>query len=220
MGVTIHYRGTLDDPRGLPDLLIAVRLFCFKRGWKYIDVDDRIIGVVERWATTSVKNEELSNAEMDWTDTTVETQTVPIDDTLRGVIIQPHPDSESVWQTFNQHGEMCFYHGEETSGPYWEQRGGFTKTQFAPIETHIAVCELLHMVKDEYFPGLVVSDEGEYWETGDANRLAEKLGTLNRLMDSLAQKFDEDGVAYERGKPIDVHDPEWKRGRGISAGKN
>ena len=108
MGITIHYSGTLDDPGVLPDLLTAVRHFCFKRKWKYIDVDDRILGK--------------------FVDDT------PIDDTLRGVIIQPHKKSEAIWLTFNQHGELCFYPGEEKSGQYWKQEGGFTKTQLAVLE--------------------------------------------------------------------------------------
>ena len=49
MGITIHHSGKLDDPRILPDLLTAARQFCFQRKWKYIDVDDRILGTVERW---------------------------------------------------------------------------------------------------------------------------------------------------------------------------
>lgn len=206
MGITIHYHGTLDDPRVLPEMLIAMRHFCFKRGWKYIDVDDRIIGTVERWIPGD--GEEIQTAES------------PIDDTLRGVIIQPHPKSESVWLTFNQHGELCFYHGEEKAGQYWEQRGGFTKTQFAPMDTHIAICELLHLLQDHYFPSLDVSDEGEYWETRDPAKLAQNLGMLDRLMDSLSQRLDDKGISHERGKSIDIRDPEWKRDHGTSAGKN
>ena len=49
MGVTIHYSGKLDESRVLPDLLRAARYFCFQRKWRYIDVDDRILGTVERW---------------------------------------------------------------------------------------------------------------------------------------------------------------------------
>lgn len=194
MGITIHYEGTLDDPGILQDMLTAVRHFCFKCKWKYVDVDERIIGKLD--------------------------DDTPVDDTLRGVIIQPHPNSEGIWLAFNQRGELCFYHGEEEPGRYRIQEGGFTKTQFAPIENHVAVCELLRMVKDNYFPGLQVWDEGEYWETGDVNRLAQHLHTLNRLMDAIEKHFDDQGISYERGKPINTNDPEWTRDHGISAGKN
>lgn len=195
MGITIHYSGTLDDPRVLPDLLTAARHFCFQRKWKYVDVDDRIIGKLDDGTT--------------------------IDDVLRGVIVQPHPKSESVWLTFNQRGELCFYHAESKPGCYWKQEGGFTKTQFAPLDVHISVCELLALVRDKYFPSLRVVDEGEYWETRDPARLAQNLGELNALMDQLADALDKQkGVAFERGKKITTRDPEWKRGHGRSAGRN
>lgn len=240
MGITIHYNGTLDDPRVLPDLLAAARHFCFQRKWKYLDVDDRIIGTVER---TVIDKEDAK------THTTYYATTkAPIDDTLRGVIIQPHPESEAVWLTFNQQGELCFYHAQTQPGHYWEQAGGFTKTQFAPLDVHISICELLALIRDKYFPTLRVVDEGEYWETRDPARLAERFKTLNALMDQvgnalsapdhpltqdLQSVLDEErpdatkrdprkkkGLRFERGAKIKLTAPLWKRGHGRSAGKN
>jgi hypothetical protein len=202
MGITIHYSGKLDDPRVLPDLLTTARHFCFQRKWKYFDIDDRIIGKLE--------------------------DGTPVDDVMRGVVIQPHPENESVWLTFNQSGELCFYHADSKPSRYWKQEGNFTKTQFAPIDVHMSICELLHLIRDKYFPGLEVNDEGEYWETGDPSVLADHLGSLNRLMDTLQQQFEKhdanasenDKIKFERGKKIKTRDPEWKHGHGRSAGRN
>lgn len=234
MGITIHYSGKLDDARVLPDLLLAAKHFCFQRKWEYAEIDERIIGQVERWIPSD--------------DEEIHTQIAPIDDTLRGLIIQPHAESESVWLTFNQHGELCFYMPLQKTGTYWKNKLLFTKTQFAPLDIHIAICELLHLIQDRYFPSLQVSDEGEYWETRDPNLLAQNTGKLNAIMDHLETALNDEGdpiadeirravdeadskegkprkrkkkkLQVERGARITVPDPEWKRGRGISANKN
>jgi hypothetical protein len=236
MGITIHYHGKLDDTRVLPDLLLAARHFCFQRRWKYIDVDDRVIGKVERWIPS--KGEEIK------------TVTSRIDDWQRGIIIDPHPESESVWLTFNQQGELCFYMPEAEPGHYWEQKFLFTKTQFAPLDVHISICELLHLIQDKYFPNLQVSDEGEYFETRDPAHLAQNFAKLNALMDRVAGALSDENstdpiadairdavdeaegtedkprspkkkkLQFERGAKIKVHEPVWKRGHGSTAGKN
>jgi hypothetical protein len=234
VGITIHYSGTLDDLRVLPDLLTAARHFCFQRRWKYIDVDDRILGTVERWVPSD--------------DEQFHTQESPIDDTLRGIIAQPHPESESVWFTFNQSGELCFYMPKPEPGHYWENKFLFTKTQFAPLDVHISICEFLQLIRDKYFPSLRVVDEGEYWETHDPARLARNLGKLTAIMDQLGEALqdpehpltlkiqgavddteDKDaqkderkkkGLSFERGARINLPDPLWKRGHGRSAGRN
>jgi len=235
MGITIHYSGKLDDPRVLPELLLAAEHFCFQHKWKYDRIDERIIGMVERWVPS---------------DGEVQTITAPIDDTLRGIIIHPHRESESVFLTFNQHSELRFYMPERTPGRYWEQTLFFTKTQFAPLDIHISICELLHLIQDKYFQNLRVVDEGEYFETRDPARLAQNIGTLNAVMDRIEsalnnpdadnpiageiqravdeaenaagkkRKRKKKGLKVERGAKITIRDPEWKRGHGSSAGKN
>lgn len=231
MGITIHYSGKLDDPRVLPRLLAEARHFCFQRRWRYIDVDDRILGTVERWIPSN--------------DEQIHTEESPIDDTLRGIIIQPHPESESVFLTFNQNGELCFYIPQATPGHFWENKWLFTKTQFAPLDVHISICELLALIRDKYFPSLQVVDEGEYWETRDLTRLAKNFETLNTLIDQIADALNDPdhpltqeiqgtldadtppqdehkkkGIRSERGAKIQITDPLWKRGHGRSAGRN
>jgi len=195
MGITIHYSGKLDAPRVLPALLTAARHFCFQRKWRYVDVDDRILGKLD--------------------------DGTPIDDLLRGIIAQPHPESESVWLTFNQQGELCFYHARAQPGHYWKQSGGFTKTQFAPLDVHISICELLQLIRDKYFPSLRVVDEGEYWETRDPAHLAQNFDASNTLIDQLVDTLRKhQWLSFERGAKIAARDPLWKRGYGRSEGRN
>jgi len=58
---------------------------------------------------------------------------------------------------------------------------GFVKTQFAGVEVHRQVIGLF----DEIAPrcaSLRVDDEGEYWETRDASRLAKHIATCDYLV--------------------------------------
>ncbi len=205
MGITIHYHGKLANPRALDALLDDARLFCRARGWEWQDIDDRVIGTVERWMREESKGEQ------------VVTRNFPIDDTLRGIIVNPHPESEGVWLIFNGAGELCSYMPQNESDHYWENKFLFTKTQFAPIENHIAVCELLEMIRDKHFPTLEVSDEGEYWQTKDRARLEQQFALLNSLMNRVEKmlKDPERELSQEIQKTLDEKDAgEVKKKRG------
>ena len=39
----------------------------------------------------------------------------------------------------------------------------FVKTQFGPVEAHVALVELLTCVKHEFIPNLEIRDEGDYY---------------------------------------------------------
>src|SRR5205823_206009 len=54
----------------------------------------------------------------------------------------------------------------------YQRRGGWSthrttpvliKTQFGPVEGHVALVEMLAALKREFLPDLEVSDEGGYW---------------------------------------------------------
>jgi len=61
----------------------------------------------------------------------------------------------------------------------------FIKTQFAQVENHIAVVQLLKYIRQKYMSNLWVMDEGCYWETSDAGLLRQKMAFLNSMMDKL-----------------------------------
>ncbi len=238
MGITIHYSGRLDDAHVLPNLVLEAKQFARKRKWRAQEIDERIIGKVEHYVDTGPKTD------------IVKIKTEPIDNALRGIVIHPHAQSESISLTFNLQSELCSYMPLQEQGLYWENKLLFTKTQFAPLEVHIAICELLHLLKEKYFPSLDVSDEGEYFETVDAELLAEKLNFLNAAMGMLEHELSDphsenkfaksirkavdeaDGkngkrrsskkgkLKVARGVAIKVRKPEWTRNRGTSATRN
>ena len=233
MGVTIHYSGQLDDLANLPELLLGVKHFCFRRGWAYREADERIIGQAERlvFNEVDVSGELDDGTPINWTDVYCDTEVLDVDDCIRGLIIDVHPDCERVHLLFNRQGLLRSY-DPQAPGYYTEQEYFFVKTQFAPIEVHIAICELLHFVKDGYMPGLKVTDEGQYWETGDREKLAVHLGFLSdkrrewmetkleEFKQFLGEKYGSDEPQIEMGKKIEVRDPLWKEDWGQSAGEN
>lgn len=128
---------------------------------------------------------------------------------------------------------------------YWETKLLFTKTQFAPIDIHIGVCELLHLIQEKYFASLDVQDEGEYFDTRE--RLAHNISFLKAAMNHLETALTEGdgpiadeiqsaldsiegteteklkrkkGFKIERGKKLPLRDPLWKRTGKIKTSKN
>jgi hypothetical protein len=80
MGVTIHYSGQLDDPAGLPELLLGVKHF-FQRGWAYNEADERVIGRAERLIFNEVDvSGQLDGMPINWKDVYYATGMLDVDD--------------------------------------------------------------------------------------------------------------------------------------------
>lgn len=156
MTMAIHYNGKLENRARLDEMLDAARLYCAEQRWMYRDVDEKIIGMVERTTPTADIN----------------TETVPINDTLTGILVTIHPRTEPLWLTFTNAGELAYYMPVDAGDTYWELKSLSTRTGAAGIETHLAVCELLHDLQANYFPGLHVYDESGYFESRDPERLS------------------------------------------------
>lgn len=105
MGVTIHYSGQLDDLSRLPELLLGVKHSCFKRGWAYREADERIIGQAERLVFSEVDvSGQLDGTPINWKDVYYDTEVLEVDDHMRGLSIEVHPDCETVHLLFNRQG--------------------------------------------------------------------------------------------------------------------
>jgi hypothetical protein len=166
MGVTIHYRGGLDDPAQLDAALAMLRAECEQRGWPYRAHDFSARGTFETYTSRSVPSD-LPGVE----DSVVETHYVEMDTRWRGLIIQPHPESESLVLMFDpQTGRLMML--MDVPGGHSLSYDLFVKTQFAPVATHVAVCEVLHRLQAEYArENLRVNDESGYYDTGDLDAL-------------------------------------------------
>ena len=81
---------------------------------------------------------------------------------VRGVALYPHEDCEPVRLEFD--------------ADLFVQE--FTKTQFAGVAIHCAVVALLRDL-EPHFVELEVFDEGEYWDSGDLERLEEHCAAFD-----------------------------------------
>ena len=145
MGITIHYRGTVADLNRVEDM------------------EDRLVdlaldfgGQARIWRSHSREQP---------------------DRVVRGVILSLSPGHESLSLLVSPEGWLVGLHEIEDAeeGRLTEQPWCFCKTQFGPVEAHVAVVEVLTALKAEFLPDLEVLDEGDYWETRDLPRLKREV---------------------------------------------
>lgn len=122
---------------------------------------------------------------MDWPYTLINRKNEDITP-VRGLFIRPHPKSEFLTFSVDDKGclrnTLMLEHLDNGDSYTWYNH---IKTQFAPLEVHVAVIKLLRYLKQKYIGDLEVLDEGMYWQTNDISILHEKIKILNEAMDQL-----------------------------------
>ena len=186
MGITIHYRGKLDDLGKLTDLQRELADIAASVGWQSQTLDDG-------WSTPP-------NATLVHGDGSVKIEGHL---GLRGINLIPPGSSEPVSFLFNSSGRLrSIMHvilqceGHAVADEDWTH----VKTQFVPSDVHVWIVGLLKYIKKHYISDLEVSDEGDYWETGDRAALEAKLRFLNETMDWLAGELSSPRFADLAGK--------------------
>lgn len=123
-------------------------------------------------------------------------------DPLAGVTFQVHPDCELVWMTVDQNGNLqniLTLNVDDNEFEPWN----FTKTQFANVETHVAICNVLRFLGDKYFEDWEVDDEGRYYETGDLEYLTRVMSFLNAAIKDMAESLTT--MPVEPGASLEEH---------------
>jgi hypothetical protein len=167
MGITIAYRGRITDLARIEDF------------------EDRLVdcalamgGQVRIWRT--------------WADDNPERM-------VRGAILDLVPGQDSTSLLFAPEGWLInlteIQDAEE--GRLQEPPWCFVKTQFGPVEGHVALVEILAALKREFLPDLEVSDEGGYWETRDPAALVRRRSLLKQAIDGLAEGLRRHGLSRE-----------------------
>jgi hypothetical protein len=171
MGVTIHYRGTIDDKTMVGKLADEMEDFAHSLDWE-----------TERW------NEDWSKPNTARISPGKRVVRTVGHAPLHGITLYPHEHCEPLWLTFDPTGSLVNIVGmamlaqkEGKTDESWTS----TKTQFAPIETHIAIVKLLQYVKRRYVANLEVYDDGGYWGSGDVHELQRRIDSINRGLDIL-----------------------------------
>lgn len=195
MGITIHYKGHIKSMALIDQLQKEMVDICESMSWDY-----------------DLLNEDLNqpfSAELIHTDRGAEINGhIP----LKGIIINTDPNNESFDLLFNPKGQLSSFmleilldEGTISEELLWV----FVKTQYGPIDAHIAIVKLLDYMKKNYVPDLEVKDEGEYWETRDRERLMGKRGFIAGKMVQVEKalssiKFDHEPSSEEVLEKIDM----------------
>ena len=167
MGVTIHYRGSLADLDRVEDFEDRV-----------IDLVLALGGNVRMWrAADDVDRSRI----------------------IRGLMIDMAPGQETTSLLISPEG--WFIHLMEIEdaekGLLTEPSWCWVKTQFGPVEGHVALVELFSAIQREFAPNLEVSDEGEYWETRSLPTLRRKCAFVGAMIDGLANAIKNDRLSPE-----------------------
>ena len=181
MGVTIYYHGELDDPRQLDVALAMLRQECERRGWPYRDLDIEAHGPHE----TYTFHEEPGSLP-GWTDYIADTKIVQLDTRCRGLSIQPHPECESLLLMFDERDARLMMLRGTGDGANSAMYSLSVKTQFAPPEIHVTICQVLHRLQDEFGrEKLVVNDESGYFDTQDMEALLKMRCDIEAAMNDV-----------------------------------
>jgi hypothetical protein len=169
MGLTIHYKGRLNQP----DLILQVRK----------ELED--ISRDMEWDFTTMDNdlEKPNNAY-------IEKGIIKGHLPFKGIIINIHPRCEPLMVLFDKEGILSHIIPVRKDEELSDEPILSVKTQFAPLEVHISIVRLLRYLKNKYIGNLTVIDEGEYWDTGDKNILEQKLEFLNKKMSQIEEALE------------------------------
>ena len=141
--------------------------------------------------------EDISN-EMDWKYTVINEES----SIIGGIAITPHPKSEPFSFIFDLNGytlRIMDISTGETDVNTEQKNYVSVKTQYAPVEIHIAMIKLLKYLKKKYINDLEVMDEGCYWETENKEILIQKISFLNEMMDKVAEVLD--NIKIDKNEP-------------------
>jgi hypothetical protein len=165
VGVTIHYRGTLNNIDQFPQLREELVDIAAALRWQSQQMDD------------------------DWTiepTARFEQRRIVGHLGLKGVQLCPHPDAEALTFFFDRSGTLQSPAGVAfRNGRNPEEAWVSTKTQFAPPDIHVRIIGLLKYVKRKFINDLTVSDEGQYWETGSWEGLIQRMAVITAEMNRL-----------------------------------
>ncbi len=180
MGLSIHYSGSFREDASLPDMIEEVKEVAEAFDWPYIIFDRHF--------------PENLTADSD------------PGDTLYGICFDP-PGCETVFFSFLANRKMSsagllYAFGNSTNKTEQEYLYMVSlKTQYAGIDIHKTIVHLMRHLNSKYFHNFSVSDEGEYWETGDEKVLKENFDRYTRVIDQFSLALDT--LPIEKGESLE-----------------
>lgn len=169
MGLCIYYSGCIKEGAFLPELINEVKDIAEIYNWHYT--------IFREEFPDDVSEKESYDGE------------------IYGIVVSP-PKCEPVFITFLSNGKMSSPVNLETFGKtsnkarrkYLYQLA--VKTQYAGIQIHKLIIHLFRHLNDKYFKDFEMTDEGQYWETGDETLLQQIFDRYNELMDNFTSALE------------------------------
>ena len=131
-----------------------------------------------------------------------------IEETVSGVIVSP-PESESLRFVFDSQGRLVNY----WEFPFELIINAIPDTVhyiafvhavkvLGSVETHIAICLLLRMLKRKYMKNLRGDDETRFWNTWDIAKLGRRHAEMGALIGLVGRSIESGGLLSELGAEI------------------
>lgn len=174
MGVTIHYRGTLDE-------LERVEEF-----------EDRVLDVVSALGGQATIWRSFGQQDPSRIVRGLLVQMCPGQDTL-SLLISPEGQLLNMFEI-----------KAAEQGPLAEAPCCFVKTQFGSLQGHVAVVSLLDALRADYFSDLEVTDESGYYEHRDPHELARKLNSLGSAILALGESLEGSALSPEAAEDPEI----------------
>lgn len=170
MGITICASGKIDCIDDIPRLIEELKEIAGQYNWKYHIINDDLGARPNAILTQHNSGERATSIKGSLG--------------LKGIILTVDPKAEPLAILLNCNGMLTDMMQQLSWIAGHEQGERFTtcKTQFADIDAHIRISELLGSLKKRYISDLSVNDEGAYWESRDRRLLAEKRIALGRCL--------------------------------------
>jgi len=170
MGISIHYQGRLDDLSLIVPLMDELEDIAKSIGWSSRRLDEDWTLPCTAKLVHSAKGAEITG-----------------DLCLKGIILSPDDNTESLPFLFNAEGSMRSLLGAVGDPQY----AGIVsvKTQFGGTRTHTWIIGLLKYIQSKYVSNLQVTDEGGVWEGGSEKELNEKRALISGFINAFEKRI-------------------------------
>lgn len=197
MGVTIRYRGTLRDPGRIDAMGDEVRALVEPWGWEVrpCEIASRRVRITAHAGGANPGRAVAGRLLGEFR--------------ARGFVLLPHFACDPLPFLVETHSGLLVDLEAPVEGTEI-QAGASAKTQFAPLEVHTRACKLLYEIRERFIPDLAVLDEGDYFRTGDLERLEEARRDIERQIAGRATDAAAHGTAWRVGFRVPRGEGFWR----------
>ncbi len=205
----------------LDEAIQEIRGFCQRAGWECQDFSEHYSGVLmttqpqvdgDPGAEEPPDPEPWPEMPKGWTGMRgrVSRHRPPplIEETARGVVAIP-PDTESLQFAFDSTGRLVHYMEFPSEmilnaipdTTHYVAFPHFVKTTGA-VESHVAICALMLLLREKYIKNLVVKDDTRFWGKWDFQRLEREHRQMGALVGMFQASSDLGGLLRKLGVDI------------------